>query len=353
MNERIAVAAARLSVPRAAVADSFVLHASLELMARVGLLAYADPADHDRMLDAIDDLADRYEAWGEPAPTPAAVDMSSAEALDACVRAGDVDGADAALLWLAAHHDPTELRHELAPAVVDALGAAGHTPIGLHLLAAVDPPLPPTLLRGALRDLAGEGEWRIHWLRDEQAAAGSSLEDALRAAPHLGSPGSDFIYPLMRQADESGWAARLIGPHLDAPDAGRTVIRAAAWSMLHDDAAHAPYGWTHSLTLPQAVLRLAGKGIDQRTAVAVAGTFLLGFRLAHGTVPLGSLDDAATAPIEPRPVAQLAAEAGCHLDAHLVKYTLACFHAAEDDPAWRAVYLAAATYLADWWRTAC
>ncbi len=104
------------------------------------------------------------------------------------------------------------------------------------------------------------------------------------------------------------------------------------------------------MTLPQTVMRLAGDGIDPRTAVAVAGTFLLGFRLAHGTVPLGTLTDESTPPVEPRPVAQLALEAGRHVDAHLVKYTLACFHAADDDPAWRTTYLAVATALADWWR---
>ena len=61
-----------------------------------------------------------------------------------------------------------------------------------------------------------------------------------------------------------------------------------------------PYGWTHALTLPQAVIRLAGDGVDVWTAVAVAGTFLLGFRLAHGTVELGSLADDVAVPITPR-----------------------------------------------------
>ena len=35
-----------------------------------------------------------------------------------------------------------------------------------------------------------------------------------------------------------------------------------------------------------------------------------------------------------------------------MKYTLACFHAAQDDPAWRTSYLVAATTLTDWWRVA-
>jgi hypothetical protein len=45
----------------------------------------------------------------------------------------------------------------------------------------------------------------------------------------------------------------------------------------------------------------------------------------------------------------LAANASRHHDAHLVKYTLACFDAADADPAHRHLYLAAAASLAAWW----
>ena len=155
-TRRIATAAARLSVPRAAEADSFVLHASLELLARVGLLAYVDDGDRAVLLDAIDALVERYEAWGPPAPAPSPVRhadaRAAAAALDAAIRAGQPDTADAALIWLGADCEQRELRHLLGPAVADALGAAGHTPIGLHLLASVGGPLSPTLLRGAVRD---------------------------------------------------------------------------------------------------------------------------------------------------------------------------------------------------------
>ena len=125
--------------------------------------------------------------------------------------------------------------------------------------------------------------------------------------------------------------------------------------MLNDDPSQAPYGWSHCLTMPQAVMSLAGRGVDSRTAVAVAATFVVGFRAAHGLRPLGPLDDAAAGsavvgPRAVRSVEELANFAALHDDAHLVKYTLACIHAADDDPAWESVYLHAAASLADWWR---
>jgi hypothetical protein len=127
------------------------------------------------------------------------------------------------------------------------------------------------------------------------------------------------------------------------------MLRAAAWSMLHDDPNQAPYGWSHCLTMPQAVLGLAGDCVETRTAIAIAATYVVGFRTAHGLNPLGPLGDADGERGE-TDVRELAAYASLHDDAHLVKYTLACLLAAETDPAWANTYLAAAQYLADWWR---
>jgi hypothetical protein len=174
--------------------------------------------------------------------------------------------------------------------------------------------------------------------------------------PLLGRPGSNFIRPLMTQVQDRGIAARLLAPALrqglDLAAAGRTLLRAAAWSMLHDDPDHAPYGWSHCLTMTQAVLTLADDGVPARTAIAVGATFVAGFRAAFGLQALGSLDDDAAAPDRDTPdEAGLARYAALHHDAHLVKYTLACFHAAETDPAWRTNYLRAAASLAAWWRT--
>lgn len=363
----VRAAADVIAVPRAEEETSFTLHAPLELLARVGLLAYlsADRRDHTReqALARITRLAADYAATGTAVASPAALEFrdpaAAAAALDAALRAGDADRVDAIACWLAPRVDHDAARRLLAPAIVDSLAAAGHASIALHLLPRVaDGALPVALLRGALRSIAGEPGWRIDWFRSvgplEPDANAVSLRDALAAVPLLGRPGSNFIQPLMAQVQDRGVAARLLGPTLrpglDVAAAGRTLLRAAAWSMLHDDPHHAPYGWSHCLTMTQGVLSLADDGVPGRTAVAVAATFVAGFRAAFGTQALGSLDDDATADRDVPEEAGLAAFAALHHDAHLVKYTLACFHAAGTDPAWRPTYLRAAAHLAAGWR---
>jgi hypothetical protein len=144
--------------------------------------------------------------------------------------------------------------------------------------------------------------------------------------------------------------------------------------MLEEPPDHAPYGWSHCLTMPQAVLGLAGRGASPRTAVAVAATHVVGFRAALGSrsldgrfePPRPGTDDLAEA-IDAAPdlaaavawhapdvalpdvVTELATRASLHHDAHLVKYTLACLDAAADDPDQRRLYLASAAYLSAWW----
>ena len=102
----------------------------------------------------------------------------------------------------------------------------------------------------------------------------------------LGMPGSDFIFPIMNQAEESGIAAKLLSGVMasvvDVRIARQELSRIAAWSMLQEPPDHAPYGWSHCLTMPQAVMGLAGNGASPRTAVAVAATHVVGFRAALG-----------------------------------------------------------------------
>jgi hypothetical protein len=344
--------AATLSVPKAAPANSFVLHAPLELMARTQLLRYAPPNALDAAMDRIEWLGKEYAAAGESvAPPEFIAGPPDAAALVAAVMDGNQSLVDAmAAAWLP-QWSAAEVVDAVGEALAPSLAAAGHAPIGLALLRR-DVSLPTTLLRGPLRSLAAQPTWRIGW-HDSVAAAGDpgGLHDALRAAPQLGRPGSDFIYPLMSQAVDSGEASRLLAPLLadsfDVPQALRTLTRVAAWSMLHDDPAQAPYGWTHALTMPQAVMSLAGAGVRPRTALAVAATFALGFRLAHGQVQLPpTIEPVATAAT----IHDVAGAACSHDDAHLVKYTLACIHAAEDDPECASLYLAAAAHLVHWWR---
>jgi hypothetical protein len=203
---------------------------------------------------------------------------------------------------------------------------------------------------------------------------------ALASTPRREADGpTPFIYPLMSTVDHDGTAARVLAPVTGSADlrhvrhVGAGLLRAAAWSMVLEPSEHAPYGWTHCLTMPLAALGVAGTLPDPGMALAVAGTYVVGFRAAIAR------RDLEPAPPRPRPglvladalaagpevaaavawhtppdeqpalAAQLAARASIHHDAHFVKYTLACFDAAAFDPANRRLYLAAAASLAAWW----
>jgi hypothetical protein len=184
----------------------------------------------------------------------------------------------------------------------------------------------------------------------------------------------------MHLVESSGLAQRLLDAParaLDVATASRALARVAAWSMLQDEPAFAPYGWSHTLTMPQAALGIAHACRDPRAAIAVAATYVLGFRATLGRVPLepawvpssaesrdslaaleGTPAEAAaaawhaTADDLPRIVEALATRASLHHDAHLVKYTLACLDASRADPTAGTLYLAAAAYLSAWWRAA-
>ena len=227
-------------------------------------------------------------------------------------------------------------------------------------------------------ELARYPELQLHWFEDpDDPVVGVSLGDALLDVPMLGVPGSDFIFPIMHQAEESGLAAKLLSAFAAASDTARVrreLSRIAAWSMLQEPSDYAPYGWSHCLTMPQAVMGIAGDGVEPARATAVAATYVVGFRAALGqraldpnwapgvsdfrdlaearaTGPEGAAAfvwhsaDAELAGI----VEGLAGFASAHHDAHLVKYTLACFDAAGTDPAYRRLYLAAAASLSGWW----
>jgi hypothetical protein len=108
--------------------------------------------------------------------------------------------------------------------------------------------------------------------------------------------------------------------------------------------------------------------------VAVATTYVVGFRAALGqralrvdfepergpttdvveAIELGPDEAAAAVWSAPERdtaeiVHELASRAAVHHDAHLAKYTLACFDAARHDPDRRRLYLAAAASLSSWW----
>src|SRR5262245_52931562 len=81
-DRRLTAAAAEvLATPKAAPADSFVLHAPLELLARAGLLPYIRPGARDEARRRLVELAAKYEAAGEPVAPPASVAVTDREAL--------------------------------------------------------------------------------------------------------------------------------------------------------------------------------------------------------------------------------------------------------------------------------
>jgi hypothetical protein len=334
LPNHVLAALATLSRPRREQPDSFALHAQLEAMARLGLVPWLTELDVERTHRTIVSVAEQYAAEGE-------------------------------LLAASFPLAPLSLSPARAERIALALSAAGHAPIGLHLHRRVlNGTLPASLLAPVLHEVDRFDDLAITWHRSVDLVDSLRTIDefagALRDAHADDRPASAFVYPVMHHAETSGVADRTLARFIPAADdptwwaaAARRLTRAAAWSMLHDDPAHAPYGWTHCLTMPQAVLSMSPDHVPRRTSFISAATFVIGFRTAFGHSPLGELDDNdAVASAGSRPVRQpaaLAAAAARHHDAHLVKYTLACIHAAEDDPAWAPVYLAAATALQDWW----
>src|SRR5262245_54699798 len=206
----VAEVAAVLTTPRRDAADSFVLHAPLELVARAALLPYVDPARRERARLRLLALAAGFEAFGPPAREPGTVSFDSLATAAARLRdalgRGDLDDIDTAARWLGRRARPDELRRLLADEILPRLAAAAHAPIFPYHLPRVGPrgELTGELLRGLARELGREPDWRLHWI-DEPLAKGSAsaaaLFDALRATPSLGNPGSLFIYPLMASVD--------------------------------------------------------------------------------------------------------------------------------------------------------
>ncbi len=179
----------------------------------------------------------------------------------------------------------------------------------------------------------------------------------------------------MHQVDAGGQARAIVEPNIpaDLTIASAEIQRCAALSMLQDDPTFAPYGWSHCLTLPQAAIGIRHWVDDPYAAAAIAATYVVAFRAAEGAhaiavdwepepneiAPVDALEAEpsvaagavyhATGEALDALVPELAARAGSHDDAHLAKYTLACFDAAAADPARTRLFLAAAAYLGAWW----
>jgi hypothetical protein len=371
-----------ITPPKITASSSFVLHAPMELIARARLLSLAPPAARPEGRRRIAEIATRYARSGpeiDPVPPRSYPGAASAlAALTAAIPAADAETADSALVWLLERRSRATLLAGIADAVIPALGAAAHAPILLAMFLR-SPKMGEAygaLLRAPLRYLTLQGAARLTWPSRASAPASArcgDLLDALLSPPRVDSP-SMSIAPTMLAVEAGGLAERLLAAptqSLSLEDAERSLLRLAAGSMLQDDPRHAPYGWTHCLTMPQGVLTLAAVAADPRAAIRVAATHVLGFRATLGTAELEPgrpLPPSAThtlrgaSPLEAASIAfdtpgqkagalreTLAAHAVGHVDAHLAKYTLACFDAADRDPEAAPLYLAAAAYLGAWW----
>lgn len=384
--EALDAAAATIAVPHVEPADSFVLHAPLELLARAGLLTMVSPAGRGAVLDRMHDVAAGYRAWGTPLERrpnhSPAIEADAAAVLQDATATGDSDAADDAITWLTSHLDTDDLVRALAGPVLPSLAAAAHGSILLYLLPRVAARSLPaaSMARSTVHELVRHPEWTLTWFDDESVAGPPDTEAELTrrlVAPRAREKAANtFIYPTMSTAERTGLAhdslADLIGG-LTIAAARRSLLRTAALSMLQDDPGQAPYGWSHCLTMPQAALGIAHAAPDPQVAIAVAATYVLGFRSTLGSTPLDhrwspqpvtvDVDELVSAPpgvaaaaawntsIGERSIIwrTLAAHAGAHADAHLAKYTLACVDAARSDPRAHDLYLGAAAYLNAWW----
>ncbi len=353
----VAAVAAVVTVPRRPPTGSFVLHAPLELAARAALLPLVSPDRRELARLHIVALAAQYQS-APVADLPQSSPATRAEVGD-LLRAIDgrdlpeVDAVAASLTGRRSHH---ELVGDLTDALVPVSAAAAHAPIFLYHLSRSHPlgGVSTSLLRPLAQELAANPEWKVRWFENWKPTAGADggqLAGALAAAPLLGSPGSTFIHPLLMQVDESGVAssqlAEVIGPYRD--DSARAILRVAAQSMLEDDPAHAPYGWSHCLTLPQAVLGLVGFSTNPDRLLAMAATHVLALRAGLGQTPPTLNMNFEPSAVDPT---LLASEAATSHDAHIVKYVLACLDAAAFDPEARHLYYRAGQRLLDVWADA-
>ena len=379
----VARVARRVQRPREGHADSFILHAPLEVLARAALLPWVAPAGRAIARLRLVAVATQFEAQpAMEAATPrteAKTPETAAAELVAALSTADLEATDRAAFDLAASASGAALTNLIGDAVLPSLAAAGHAPIFLYQLPRVSPrgEAPTALLRPLARELGRFPQLQLKWVQNRPATGGSAaaLADALASVPQLGVPGSTYIYPLMHQVDQQV-APELLGPVLggvSVDDARPIILRAAARAMVMGPAEHAPYGWSHCLTMSQAALEIAPGLKDPSLGIAVAASNVVGFLAALAdapiptTVELDSPGGTFTAAVGNGMTSaaargfhaaddevgairtEIITEACARHDAHLVKYTLACLDAMAVDPGGARLYLAAAaTLLAHW-----
>lgn len=368
-----------LATPRS-VDNSFLLHDVLELLARLALLPLVEAEQREVARLRLVSLAAIHQTSGDPVPVPPGPDFDSVddafERFLAAVAAGEADDADQAMVHLVENMAPTALCRRLAPPTTTMMTAAGHAPILLANWPTVieTMPLEGQMVRGIARRLCEYAGLQADLPAPNHSRVPGSLTDldaALRNVEILGSPGWG-IFSNFHQAEESGLIATLPAVAAELVDDGfRVACRVSAASMLLDDQAHAPYGWSHALSLPTGLWLAHRHHADPMTALDIALTHVAGIRSAHGAAPIGdyapddpgiSLEEALSASPEVAgaavfnsPVADdeivtaLVSGACVQHDAHLVKYVHACTQCASRDPGHERLYYAAAAYLVALW----
>jgi hypothetical protein len=357
--ELAARTAAILAVPRAEIVGdrfSFVLHAPLELLARVALLPLVEPSRRPLARQRIALLGEQYEAAGPPlgpaAPADFASPAAAGAALGAAVDAEDLDAVDRVATWLANNAGIRALAPVLAPTFLDRLSAAGHANIYLALAARSGPAsIGPMMVRPVARAVALGSAQRIALPPVTDGGDAQALAAAVATIEHVDPPEIPFIAPLVLRAQDGGAFASLVdgdGRFVAPAVPPGALLRVAARTMLQGDSAHAPYGWTHCFTLAQAPLLLAGTGA---APVASASWVAAAYVAAHWSC-YGKGDVDINTPVVCPPnvtATSLATAAAIAHDAHVVKFTLACLDAAAADPTQRDLYYAAAAHLHAWW----
>lgn len=360
----VELAAEIIAEPKLADPTSFVLHAPLELLARTALLTMVSPDRRDAARRRIAWVAATYDAAGAATPLPhvaPADPVAAVGSLVAAIAAGDRAEAGALGAWLGRHVDAGPLTELVADAVVDSLAAASHGPIFLHLLPRVAPrsPLAGSMFAAMAHELARHPEWRLRGVALPDDAP-RPLTEALASTPVIGPSGEFGIYATMTFTEASGALDDVVGASVgagvDVADATRALLRVATASMLLDDPDHAPYGWSHTLTIPQAMASVAQRADRPATVIATAASHLVGFRATEGRAPLADVDPAVartglvSALPDHAPLQDVIDHAAVHPDAHLAKYVVACLDAARTDPDGASQHVAAAAHLDAWWR---
>lgn len=379
-----------LGVPLASEspANSFVLHAPLELLARLALLPRVTPEARPLARVRLVSLAAGYARSGErlpPSVGAASTDASGdADRLVAAVVGGDLAEVDRVAPRLAAVAAHPTITGRLANHVLTSLAAAGHANIYLYL-AGTSPvgPLGPTLLWPMIREVA-KSPSRAMASCAPMPHSGSgepgAIAEALAQLPVVGPGDEGGIAPMVERAEATGAVGSFLERSANSiranPEgAAAELLRCAALMMLQGPVEHVPYGWTHCLTLAQAAYAQGGQVLDPCDAVAVAAEYVVAHWACRGAgsfdptwqparVEVGAIEaldvqpDAASAAIWFAPEAELgdieqelATRASAAHDAHHVKYTLSCLRAAAADPPARRLFLAAAATLYAWWET--